>query len=377
MILVKVRDFQAIKSLDIEIDGLTAITGDNSAGKSSLTRAIRYVFFNPGGDCSFVRHGAHKCSVELIFSNGKRVKWEKGWEKPGRKGAKINRYTVNGDVLDRVGNSVPQEVLALGVGPLPIGNTSLWPQIADPVVGQSFLLEETGAVFAEAVADSKRLTKLNTALTECESDGRKAASKLKVRKSDFKEVEKKVQQLEGLEGLEKRIEDISKDREGLLSLKKRMQGLTLLERKLKDLDRDIESLEGSYKLSLVDSDSLDGIERSKSQLEFAVSIQTSMVNLDSEISRFQGIESIKLLGSPLDERNISILGKIDKMVTVFCDLRDEMSSSERDIESYEKELLLLKRQSEELERVIKSLVGDYSECPVCGAAICKHGEEEE
>ena len=91
---VHVRDFQSIQDAIIIIDGFTVVTGPNNSGKSALQRAIRGVFTNPPAG-SLVRHGAKYLSVTITFSDGQTVCWEKG--------SKVNRYIVNGKLIDNVG----------------------------------------------------------------------------------------------------------------------------------------------------------------------------------------------------------------------------------------------------------------------------------
>ena len=103
---VRVQNFQSIEDASVTIDGLTVVTGANHSGKTAFMRAIRGVFTNaPPGP--LVRHGCAYLSVSLVFDDGTSVLWEKGWEKPGRKGKTINRYTVNGKQIATVGRGVP------------------------------------------------------------------------------------------------------------------------------------------------------------------------------------------------------------------------------------------------------------------------------
>src|ERR1035437_1159529 len=70
---ITLKNFQSWKKATIEFHpGFNAITGNSDAGKSSLERAIRWVWSNrPSGD-EFVSHFAkkgEKTFVKLVFSN--------------------------------------------------------------------------------------------------------------------------------------------------------------------------------------------------------------------------------------------------------------------------------------------------------------------
>jgi exonuclease SbcC len=195
---VRVQNFQSIKDATIEVDGFTVVTGPNNSGKTALQRAIRGVFTNsPPGP--LVRHGEAHLTVTITFEDGQTVKWEKGWKKPNQKGGTINRYTVNGKELKKVGRGVPQEVLAMGVKPIKAGDRTLWPQIADQFSGVLFLVDTPGSVIAEAIADVDRVGQLSTALKLSESDRRSSNSTLKVRRTDEDKLALELATYEGLD----------------------------------------------------------------------------------------------------------------------------------------------------------------------------------
>lgn len=62
--LLSIRDFQSIKSLDVEIKGLVAVVGPSNSGKSAVVRAFRAAATNPRG-ASFVRSGTPQAEVAI------------------------------------------------------------------------------------------------------------------------------------------------------------------------------------------------------------------------------------------------------------------------------------------------------------------------
>lgn len=195
---VRIRNFQSIREATLVIKGFTVITGTNNSGKTAMIRAIRGVFTNPPAG-PLVRHGAAYLSVEITFSDGQVVLWEKGWEKPDQKGATINRYTLNGKVLSGVGRGVPEEVEALGVQAISAGTEKLWPQVADQFKGTLFLVGATGSTVAEAVADVDRVGRLSEALKLSEKDRRAVSNVLKVRRKDEDTLTKELGVFDGLD----------------------------------------------------------------------------------------------------------------------------------------------------------------------------------
>ena len=103
----------------------------------------------------------------------------------------ITRQTAEGLVTDKIypGREVPSEVQALGVSSIEVGTQTVWPQIASQFSGQIFLLDQSGAVVAETIADVDRVGSLTDALRLCESDRKGLKSALEIRKTDLKGTE--------------------------------------------------------------------------------------------------------------------------------------------------------------------------------------------
>lgn len=194
MITVRIRNYQSIEAADLEVSGLTVLTGSNNSGKSAIFRAIHGVFTNTRGNL-FVRNGKEYCSVTLDFHDGQTVTWEKG--------SGVNRYRINGKWLNKVSQKVPDEVANLGVVPVNLsGRDPLWPQFAHQFNGQVFLLDSPGSVLAEAIADVDRVGVLNEALRQSQSDHRSSTMELKVRQSDVDRLEVQESKFQGLDELD-------------------------------------------------------------------------------------------------------------------------------------------------------------------------------
>ena len=204
---VRVQNFQSIEDATLEIDGLTAITGTNNSGKTAVMRAIRGVFTNaPAGP--LVRHGCAHLTVTLTFDDGTTIVWEKGWEKPGRKGKTVNQYTINGMKIATVGRGVPPEVEALGVREVRAASDRVWPQIASQHTGNLFLVDRPGSAVAEALSDVERVGKLTAALKSSEKDRRAVNSELKVRRKDVEVYKTEVSKFDGLDVVGGEIRDL-------------------------------------------------------------------------------------------------------------------------------------------------------------------------
>lgn len=196
---VRVRNFQSLEDVSLTIKGLTVVTGPNNSGKTALMRAIRGVFENsPSGP--LVRYGEEKLTVDIEFDDGKSVTWEKG--------SKDNSYVINGYKLETVGRGAPTELAELGVKPIQVGNTTLFPQIARQFKDTLFLVDSSGAVLAEALSDVEKVGRLNNGMRFAEKDKRSASGELKVRHKDLKKQEEIVDTFNGFDQVDTLMENL-------------------------------------------------------------------------------------------------------------------------------------------------------------------------
>ena len=171
----KIQNYQSLKDVEIEVKGLTVVTGANNTGKSAIARAIMGAFTNQRGN-SFVRVGESNCEVDITLNDGNHFKWEKG--------PKINRYTINGKVLEGVGSGSPDEVGDLGVRSVDVDNKTVWPQFGRQFE-QIFLLDLPPSVLSSALSDMERVEKLEKAGSNARKDSKKAKARLKVKREDL------------------------------------------------------------------------------------------------------------------------------------------------------------------------------------------------
>lgn len=240
---VRVQNFQSIEDAEVLIEGLTVVTGPNNSGKTALMRAVRGVFTNPAAG-PLVRHGAAHLSVTLKFDDGTVICWEKGWEKPGRKGKTLNQYRINGLLIQGVGRGVPPEVEALGVRSIPASSEKVWPQIADQFDGTLFLLNRPGAAVAEALSDVEKVGKLTDALKLSERDSRAAESEVKIRRSDLDSLKLDVLRFNGLSDVAVSVKELKRKRAGVVEAFAKTQAASALYERLKGARSSAQALAG-------------------------------------------------------------------------------------------------------------------------------------
>lgn len=104
---LRIKNFQAHKSLVVKLDQITTITGPSDRGKSAIIRALRWVCLNQPSGRGFIQDGREFSKVEIDIDDHTitRIK------------GKTNRYVLDGEDLKSFGQGVPDrvaEILRLG-----------------------------------------------------------------------------------------------------------------------------------------------------------------------------------------------------------------------------------------------------------------------
>lgn len=102
---ISIRNFQSIKNADIDVEGVTIITGKTNGGKTAVIRAIDEAVFNNGDD-SHVRAGTDESSVS-IEDAGHRFEYRRSAK---RKSEKTSYSFDGGDEIRKVGRDQLPEV---------------------------------------------------------------------------------------------------------------------------------------------------------------------------------------------------------------------------------------------------------------------------
>jgi len=134
-----IKDFQAIRSAEIEFAGLTVIVGESRTGKSSVIRAIsRLMSASPGTSDVSVGKQAYRVA---IARNGHVI--------VRKKGAKVNEYHVDGQVFTKVGRLLPPGAdVVLDLAQVEVGKKKTLLNIQDQF-DSPFLVAESPSVVSE------------------------------------------------------------------------------------------------------------------------------------------------------------------------------------------------------------------------------------
>jgi exonuclease SbcC len=391
---VRVKNFQSIEDAEVLIDGFVVICGPNNSGKTALMRAIRGLFTNaaPG---SYLRQGANFLSVEIEFDDGTTVLWEKGWEKPDKKGAAVNRYTINGYQIASVGRGVPPEVETLGVKSILAGNNPIWPQVADQFDGTLFLVNKTGAVVAEALSDVERVGRLTDALRLSDKDKRAATSEIKIRRDDLKTFQDEVSRYRGLDSVRDQIQEASSKKSGVLAHKASLDEARGLQARLKSVSESWLELKD---FSAQVPDEPEGIRKYAPRLAAVRSLSARLDAVGATCKELEGFfppswpsdEATALRASLLECRGyagklskyrkdlLDLEGfpeptysdsakaeKIPKVLGIVKGFKSREEALRRELRDIESSLESVTVKAAENETLVQQLLGERGFCPTC------------
>lgn len=345
---IEIKNFQSIEHAELEIDGLTVLTGTNNAGKTAVVRAFNAVFTNPSLSENIVRVGANMAEVNLDFGDTK-IGWAKGKEK----GKSINRYKIDDRVYDNVDRGAIEEIFEYGVRPVECGKEEFWPQIAlqqDPV---SFLLGRSGSLIAEAVvSDIERVATLNTILSLAEKDKREVKAEMKVRAEDLKQAESKLEIFDVFRELH--VDFQSLDISRLASLDEEIKVLELLSKSYESLLTQIKLLEGLPEIEVIEEPSMKELEQVG---QFLASLQT----LKKKLASLEGIDFLSEVIA--DAPDTGEIDQIDILLRGFSKLKKDLDDVGKASSVLENELRLLDEESSEL------LSSSQGVCPLCNMGL--------
>lgn len=348
---VAVKNFQSLYDVNIEVKGLTVVTGPSDIGKSALVRAIESALFHRSGT-DFVSHGEFLSEVYL-YSKGDKpfsIVWRKGEELIENKMTAVNEFIVNGSKLAKVGRSQPEEVAQLGFRMVDYDGLKIALQIRRQrgvhLSGRTYAPFILGFSSADAEKVLSRIVRsdlFTVASRNASKDSRSARGRLSL---IDEEVTESISRLHV-------YEDVSSFRDSLNEIAKKSVKLELEIDKLED----VKSLDLELRKRSQVQDIL-GIDEMPVGVEILKRVGVLAFELES---RFR-VPSLLDLG---DAPDIGIYPKVSELAVSLSKLESDGLDYEVTVKSMD-ELLA------ELDEEFK----EFDFCPLCGS-ILKEGHEHE
>lgn len=387
---VKIKNFQSIKEVELELKGFTTIVGRSNIGKSAIVRAIDGAFTNLEGD-SFVRNGEHHTEVHIECPEIDLL-WKKG--------GGHNDYMINGEALESVGRGAPEHIGEAGFRDIESSRSKISVQVASQF-NPIFLLDPstiTGSEAAEIISDIGRLSEVQVAFRNCQKDRKNLDTVVRLREKDLATTEEELTRYNELEDDMRQVEELKTQHHDIGEFKEDIRHLDSLKEEKDEADLIVTSfmcLE-DLEIPIWDGDSVLSALKAFEAFHEISSEQTLVVDKYEglpgiEIPTFDEDDSINLLRTLMvfqehvssAQKDVAIYdGLVDLSIPEDSDLQklyDEYQELEEIIEASQRcfdaiphlksEIETLTSEIEKVASEVHSILVDAGECPVCGVEV--------
>lgn len=156
---ISIKNYQSIKNAEIELGGITVITGRTDSGKSAFFRAVKAVVSNESGD-DFTTFGEKKTVVEID-----NVKWIQSNTE--------NSYEIDGKRWDKCGRTVPDDVRKeLNMGEIEFGKDIKFYLNFSGQLDPSFIVQGNPSDNAKVIGSISNIHTVYNGLREAEKDAK-------------------------------------------------------------------------------------------------------------------------------------------------------------------------------------------------------------
>lgn len=341
---IGIVNFQSHRETVFQLaDGVNTLIGDSDSGKSSVFRALMWLFTNrPVGD-SFRSWWGGDTEVWVLLKDGQKV---------GRiKGKGRNVYYIDDIEYEAVGNGPPPEQVARLLN---LESVNFLSQMASP-----FLISESSGKVGRFLNDIAGLDVIDRAISN-------AASQLKKERAAFEQAK---QDIRGLES----------DLKGYAWIDAADSGVADLEA----VDSEIDTLSGDIywleeqigKIEEIEERIVSGsaVLPAKAEVERLVKLDASIGGMIYEVDALALlVERIELTEQEIEEKSAVLPAKAE--VESLIALSDEVTAEEKEIKKLEYLLSLIERNAEEIEVAewrLAEMESRFHElmpdiCPLCG-----------
>jgi len=343
MIKVDIQNFQSIKDIQINIEGLTVINGVSNIGKSAIVRSIQYLLSSQSGHY-FITSGQKQCEVELSFDNNK-IKWIST--------KKTSKYIINGKKYESASNKIPNELVDLGFKLIEVDGKKYNIQISDQF-DPIFLLKETGSKIAEVLSVVGNIDFLNKASKICSKDLNEQKKSLRIRKADKKDIDAKISFYEGFDDIKSQFSKISID--DLLKKQQYLDKIKKLNYQIIKVNQKV-NIFNKFDFAISNFDLIDSFKKLKNLIQIKKNIQFYNHRLDLyEKSNFNVFKF---------DIDIERVKRLMRLAIQIKDLQNSISKNEKQIHN-------LKSNLKDVQLEIKNKFSNN--CPLCGSESFNPGD---
>lgn len=284
---LKINNFQKHEELSIEFDQVTTIIGTNGAGKSSVIRALDFLFNNVPRGTSYIRHGETECEVKAKLDNTtiRRVR------------GKVNEYYLDDKKFAAFGTEVPDEIRNL----VNINELNIQKQLDAALWFHLSPLE-----ISRKLNKIVNLDMIDAVLKDVSEQLYAANQQVKLNDKLIKETEENVKKNEWVLDVEDKVTTL-KEKQTLLEKKK------LELRDIRELNRKItELLQKVKKIPEIDFQALDN------KLSRLQSLRSEQKRMESDADRWASADRWRALAIAESKEAEAAVNKLKQLECPLC-----------------------------------------------------------
>lgn len=327
---IQLVNFQKHKNLTVEFDQFsTVIVGPTNAGKSSILRAIEFVFLNKWSS-AYLRHGAKFVLVRV---------WIDGHKITRKKGGRTNTYSLDGKVFKAFGQSkVPPKIETL----LNIGFENFQKQF-----DSHFWFNDTPGIVSKKLNKVVDLSLIDTALAYSASMVAKKKADTNNSQERIKETRDSLKELKWIRSFMEEMERLETARNGIDAIRQKSDKIAFLSEKLSRLH----SREDNANKAMLDAKKTASTAREITELADVISRLNDAIAELAKTRQKMTLPDISPLTDTKEKLNdlYEKHGQLDRMIEELVDSR--------------KQRIVLCSDIEDTENKIRELT--KGKCPLC------------
>jgi chorismate mutase len=206
---IKLKNVQGFHNETIYLSpGISALTGPNNHGKSTIIRLMRAIFFGEGRD-GLITKGAAECVAEVGFEQNMTLRWSRNpkrkpnievWQLIASDGTSVVK---NGVVYDTGGSEVPAWVREVtGIGPIEGHEPQIIKQ-KSPI----FLLDKPGSVRASVLSIGQETSHIQSMIKLQKETSTADRKLIREGEAEMHDVLRRISTLEQVSALSSQLDD--------------------------------------------------------------------------------------------------------------------------------------------------------------------------
>lgn len=347
---LKIRNFQSLHDVSIDLAPFTVIVGPSSSGKSALTRALKTLVQNRRGT-DFITHGQKTCTIQAHLATGKVVTLSRSTTTAENFYLLQDSQNTAPIKFTKLGGEVPEEISqALQIAPKATLNFA--GQFDKP-----YLLDESPSTAASELGSLTNVQVIFEAARESNRSKLQTSQTLKTRQQDLADAREALTAFENLAQREAAVGQIKNHLQNARDIQKRLDQAADTLDLLTHAARIIRSIQ-------VDTTPLPdttGPESTLERLRTALSLMSQFVatatTLKAAEKHLSAIPDATQATVHVEQLKVCLMVQ-DKVRAIAQTLRDSqaaITSADQDIEA--------------LNAAYSKALADSGTCPTCGQSV--------